>query len=150
MGGRMTIVYIYSKIFYSAYNGFKNSNIKYYIYGNEIASKDIICDLDVHVSNDLSLNDRIYVFCKKAYWVINNIFHSFCCKDPNVYVKAYSSFVRPHLEYASCIWSPYKAGIIKYIEKVQKYFTRQLFIRCKIVHACTLFRSIRNIETSVA
>ena len=30
---------------------------------------------------------------------------------------------------------PYKVGIKKYIEKVQEYFTRRLFIRCNSV--CT-------------
>ena len=55
----MAVVYIYSEIFFQ-HIGFKNSNIKYYIYGNEIASKDIICDLGVHISNDLSFNEHIY------------------------------------------------------------------------------------------
>ena len=107
---------------------FKNPSMKYYICGSEIASRDIICDLGMHVSNDLSFNDHIYINCKKAYWVINNIFRSFCCKDTDVYVKAYSSYVRPHLEYVSYIWSLYKGGIIKYITKVRKYFTRLLLL----------------------
>ena len=71
--------------------GFKNPIIKYYIYGSEIASKDIIYDLGVHVSTALSFNDHIYIICKKAYWVINNIFRFVCCKDTNVYVKTFSS-----------------------------------------------------------
>ena len=35
---------LYSDIFIQ-HIGFKNPNIKYYIYRNEIASEDIICDL---------------------------------------------------------------------------------------------------------
>ena len=87
---------------------FKDPNIKYYTCGSDKASKDIICDLGVHVSDNFSFNYHIYIICKEAYWVINKIFRSFCCKDNNVYVKAYSSYVRSHLEHASCIWSPYK------------------------------------------
>ena len=59
---------------------FKNSNIKYYIYGNEIASKYIICDLGVHVSNDLSFNEHIYFICNFICWVINNIIVLFVVK----------------------------------------------------------------------
>ena len=65
--------------------GFKNPSFKFNIYGNEIASKDIICDIIVeHVSNDSSFNDYIYITCKKTYWVIKNIFSSFCYSDANV------------------------------------------------------------------
>ena len=31
------------------------------------------------------------------------------------------SLVRPHLEYASAVWSPYKAGEVQAIESVQKF-----------------------------
>ena len=56
----------------------------------------------------------------------------FWCKKINVYVKANLAYVRSILEYSTCIWSPYKVSLINMIEKVQKYFTRHLFIRCKI------------------
>ena len=58
----------------------------------------------------------------------------------HVYVKTYSSYASPHLEYVSFIWFPYKVGIIKYVEKVQKYFTRRLFIKCNIVYEAYLDR----------
>ena len=32
--------------------------------------------------------------------------------------------VRPHLEYTNSVWSPYKLGDIKEIEKVQKRATK--------------------------
>jgi len=35
--------------------------------------------------------------------------------------------VRPLLEYASCVWSPYLLKHIKCIESVQKRFTKRLF-----------------------
>ena len=36
----------------------------------------------------------------------------------------YKSLVRPHLEYANCVWSPYKKGDVEAIEKVQKRATK--------------------------
>ena len=49
--------------------------------------------------------------------------------------KAYISYDRPHLEYASTVWNPgldartFKGLKIK-LEKVQKFFTRRLIERC--------------------
>ena len=94
----------------------------------------------MNVSNDLSFNNHIYIICKKAYWVINNIFRSFCCKDTNVYIKAYSSYVRPHLEYASCIWSPYKVGIKKILKKYKNVLLGGFFIGYNIVYVPYLGR----------
>ena len=46
--------------------------------------------------------------------------------------KAYTTYVRPILEYNSVIWSPYlKKDIIK-IESVQKQFTRMICKRCDL------------------
>jgi len=41
-------------------------------------------------------------------------------------------YVRPILEYASCVWSPYQMGQIKQIESVQKSFTRRLLYRTSV------------------
>src|SRR5664279_3496513 len=35
-------------------------------------------------------------------------------------------YVRPILEYASCVWSPHHVGRIKQIESVQRRFTKRL------------------------
>ena len=41
-------------------------------------------------------------------------------------LKAYCTFVRPILEYASVVWSPYNERDINKIEAVQRYFTKCL------------------------
>ena len=36
----------------------------------------------------------------------------------------YFALVRPHLEYANSVWSPYKKGDVEAIEKIQKRATK--------------------------
>ena len=41
--------------------------------------------------------------------------------------RAFVTYVRPLLEYASCVWSPYLLKHIRRVESVQKRFTKRLF-----------------------
>jgi len=41
-------------------------------------------------------------------------------------VKAYVTYVRPLLEYAVCVWSPYQLDDIAKIESVQRRFAKRL------------------------
>ena len=109
--------------------GLGNSNTDYYINGNKIISKDVILDLCLNVSKDLTFNDHIIGICKRAYRLSNRIFRSFCCHQLNVYVKAYITYVRPILEYASCVWS-HNINLINMLKAEQKYFTRRAFAKC--------------------
>ena len=109
--------------------GFRNSNTDYYINGNKIISKDVIRDLSVNMSKNLTFNDQIIDICKRAHRLINCIFRSFCCNQLSVYVKAYITYVRPILEHAS-VWSPHNNNLTNMLEAVQKYFIRRAFARC--------------------
>ena len=50
------------------------------------------------------------------------------CKlgDTATLTRAFIVYVRPLLEYASCVWSPYQIGRISQIESVQRKFTKRL------------------------
>ena len=41
-------------------------------------------------------------------------------------MTAFTTFVRPLLEYASCVWSPYNITLITKLESVQRSFTKKL------------------------
>jgi len=51
----------------------------------------------------------------------------------NAFIMLYKSLVRPHLEYANSVWSPYKKGDVEAIEKVQRRATK-LLISLKNYH----------------
>jgi hypothetical protein len=66
----------------------------------------------------------------KASRVANAILHSFKCKDYNVYMQAFDSYVKPLLEYNCYIWNPIYCYDNDLIEGVQCVFTRRVFKRC--------------------
>ena len=39
---------------------------------------------------------------------------------PRTFILLYKALVRPHVEYANSVWSPYKKSDIEAIEKIQK------------------------------
>ena len=45
---------------------------------------------------------------------------NFTCRDVNLCKQLYISLVRPHLEFASSVWNPYRQGDISILEKVQR------------------------------
>ena len=55
---------------------------------------------------------------------------SFRSSDPKLLCRAYTTYIRPLLEYASEVWSPCLVGQVNEIENVQRVFSRRLFRRC--------------------
>ena len=49
---------------------------------------------------------------------------SFTFLDPETFKRLYTSFVRPHLEYAQPVWTPHLRKYIKLIENVQERATK--------------------------
>ena len=48
---------------------------------------------------------------------------TFVGRDIGLWKQLYISMVRPHLEYAFQVWSPFRVGDISRLEKVQKRAT---------------------------
>ena len=62
----------------------------------------------------------------KAYARACLIFRCFLSKERVSLIKAFITYVRPLVEYVSCVWSPSSVGLIRKIEAVQKRFTKSL------------------------
>jgi len=62
----------------------------------------------------------------KAHARARLIHKCFLSKDATTLTEAFVTYVRPILEYASVIWSPYHLGKIAKLEFVQKRFTKRL------------------------
>jgi ribonuclease P/MRP protein subunit RPP40 len=104
-----------------------NPRNMYFVNNSRIPDQcDCVTDLGVEVDNGLKFNKHISNIITKANQRIAVLFRGFVSRNQELLVKAYVTFVRPVLEYASCVWSPVLITHVNAIERVQKYFTRRL------------------------
>ena len=98
----------------------------YSINNIELPSVSEINDLGVTLSDDFKFSKHCCLVATKGFQRVNLIFRVFHTRDLNFLLQMYKTFVRPKLEYASDVWSPYILQDIDVIEKCQRLFTRRL------------------------
>ena len=76
-------------------------------------------DLGVIIDMNLSFQEHISTKINKANSIMGLIRRTFCYLDAELFKKLYTTFVRPHLEYAQSVWSPHLRTQIKQLENVQ-------------------------------
>jgi hypothetical protein len=91
-----------------------------------IAQVNVVKDLGVYIDDQLKFGAHIRFIVSRAFQRANLILKCFYSKDTKVLARAFEVYVRPILEYASCIWSPYLIKDIKLVESVQKRFTKRI------------------------
>ncbi len=106
--------------------GYSNPRFDYTVQRAKLATTETARDLGVLFSSNLKFAEHIASICKKAFCRVNLIFLAFYSRKPSFLVKMFKTFVRPILEYASPVWSPYLKKDIDSLEKVQRYFTRRI------------------------
>ena len=70
-------------------------------------------DLGVTIDKDLIFNTHINNFAHHAHYRAYAINKCFVSRDRSTLLRAFITYVRPLLEYASPVWSPQSAGLIK-------------------------------------
>ena len=83
-------------------------------------------DLGVILSLDLKPEKHVGLVVRKASNTLWLLTHSLRYLGIHSKISAYTSYVRPKLEYATVIWSPYLKKDIDRIERVQKRFVKGL------------------------
>ena len=87
-------------------------------------------DLGVIIDSRLKFDIHINQIVTRAHRRANLIHKCFTSKDSSTLMRAFVTYVRPILEYASCVWSPYTIGQVTKIEAVQRRFTKRLLCCC--------------------
>ena len=75
--------------------------------------------------NKLTMSQHISTITSKARVRASLIFKCFHSKDWSTLFKAFTTYVRPLLEYATPVWSPLTVTNITKIESVQRSFTKK-------------------------
>ncbi len=106
--------------------GYRNPQFRYFVQGTHLDEVDSVRDLGIQFSSTLKFSDHVSLIVKKAITHVNMIYLAFYSKNLVFLTQMFKTFVRPVLEYASPVWSPYLHKDIDALEKVQIYFTRRL------------------------
>ena len=81
-------------------------------------------DLGIMISNDLEHRSQVQKASSKANAMLAVLKNTFVSRDPSLWKKLFTTYVRPHLEYAVSAWSPYTKADKLTLEKVQRRATR--------------------------
>jgi len=105
-------------------------NIKESIHN--IQKVDCIKDLGILTDSQLTLKDHIQDKINKVYSMIGLLKRDFINMDCKTFILLRKALLRPHLEYANSVWSPYKKSDIEQKEKIQKRATKLLITLRKL------------------
>jgi hypothetical protein len=100
--------------------GRNNPNYEYEMRGQKLEEVDSERDIGVMVSSNLKPSAQCAKAAGTARAVLGQISRSFHCRDKKTFVKLYTTYVRPHLEFCTPAWSPWTRADIDCIENVQK------------------------------
>ena len=87
--------------------------------GKQLQVTEVEKDIGVQVQSTLRPSAQCVEAAKKANIVLGQITRAFSYRDKKTFVNLYRQYVRPHLEFAVPAWSPWTAGDIALLEKVQ-------------------------------
>jgi len=108
------------------YVGNTSCNVSMTLNDNILPVVDEVKDLGVIVDSHLSFDVHISKTVARAFTRANLIHKCFSSRDAATLWRAFVVYVRPLLEYATCVWSSHRVGQVKRVESVQRKFTKRL------------------------
>ena len=93
--------------------------------GHSLEQVEMFKYLGVLLSHDLSWGEHVQSICSKARKILGLLYRRSYNNAPgSALLQLYISLVRPHLDYASAIWSPYLTKDKTELENIQKFACR--------------------------
>ena len=83
-------------------------------------------DLGVLIDSSLDFKKHVNRCINRAFTSWGIIRRTFDRLKPKMFKLLFKTYVRSHVEYCPQVWSPYKKGLIKRIERVQRVTTRKV------------------------
>ena len=100
--------------------GRNNPKYDYVMDGHVLEKATEEKDIGVIISHDLKPNKQCIFAASKAKIVLGQMSRSFHYRDRHVFKRLYTTYVRPHLEFSTPVWSPGNMAEINLLEDVQK------------------------------
>lgn len=107
--------------------GPNNPRNMYFLNGVPLQPVNFQVDLGVTISSDLKWESQVIKVTKKANSLIFLIRKAFVNISEELVVKIFKAYVRPVLEFAVVVWSPYFVKDITLLENVQRRFSKLPF-----------------------
>ena len=103
--------------------------------GEQIPIKQVDSEKDLGVTfeSTLRFDKHILNYVNKANRMQGLIKRAFSFMDKEIFLPLYKALIRPHLEYATVVWSPFWKNDIFLIENVKRRATK-------------IVKSIRNLK----
>ena len=111
---------------YVMHCGRNNPERNYELYGTKLRKTSSEKDLGVIINCDMKFKDQVAAAAKKANRTLGMIKRNFECMNKDMFEVLYSTLVRPHLEHAVAVWSPYQVGQKEKLERVQRRATKMV------------------------
>jgi ribonuclease P/MRP protein subunit RPP40 len=112
--------------------GYSDNTICYTIRSHMLRPSPSVVDLGITVQSSLKPGMHCTAIATKANARAKLVLKAFLSRDVSCLLHAFTTFVRPILEYATPVWSPHFKCDVDLIENVQRAFTRKLFKICNI------------------
>ena len=93
---------------------------QYLLHGQTLESVSSAKYLGLDISSDLSYNNHISRITTNANKTLGFLKRNITTKNEKVKQLAYKSLIRPQVEYASSIWSPYTKSNVSKVERIQR------------------------------
>ena len=111
---------------FALYYGKSNTKQQYSVHGCVIKSTSSCADLGVLRCDDFSYDQHIHDVVLKTSCLSGMTLKLFSTWDQQFLTRVFTAFIRPILEYASCVWSPLSVYASTELEKVQQRFPKRI------------------------
>lgn len=133
-------------VFCSITNKKKVLDFRYTIGSTELAKVDEFKYLGVIFCNTLRWNSHVDYICARAYQKLAFLRRHLRHANRDVRLTAYKSYVRPILEYASCVWDPYRRKQVTQIERIENLALRFIFSEYRRTSSVTAMRAEARLD----
>jgi ribonucleases P/MRP protein subunit RPP40 len=100
--------------------GFNNQRYKYRMSDKQLEVTEEERDTGVNMTSSLKPSQQSKKAARSAQTVQSQLARAFLFRDQHVFLRLYSQYVRPHLEFAVSAWAPWYEMDKECLEKVQR------------------------------